>query len=243
MPNPTAAILIIGDEILSGRTQDTNSHYLARELTTIGIDLREVRVVPDERLAIVGAVNDLRARCDDVFTSGGIGPTHDDITADAIAAAFGVAIGVRDDARAVLAAHYARSGIEFNAARQRMARVPEGATLIDNPISAAPGFTLGNVHVMAGVPNIFQAMVASLLPRLTGGQPLLSQSYRVERGEGAIAGPLAALAAEYADLSFGSYPFERDGRYGANLVVRGTDAARIDAAMLRLAALFPLEAG
>ena len=243
MPNPTAAILIIGDEILSGRTQDTNSHYLARELTTIGIDLREVRVVPDERLAIVGAVNDLRARCDDVFTSGGIGPTHDDITADAIAAAFGVAIGVRDDARAVLAAHYARSGIEFNAARQRMARVPEGATLIDNPISAAPGFTLGNVHVMAGVPNIFQAMVASLLPRLTGGQPLLSQSYRVERGEGAIAGPLAALAAEYADLSFGSYPFQRDGRYGANLVVRGTDAARIDAAMLRLAALFPLEAG
>ena len=243
MPNPTAAILIIGDEILSGRTQDTNSHYLARELTTIGIDLREVRVVPDERLAIVGAVNDLRARCDDVFTTGGIGPTHDDITADAIAAAFGVAIGVRDDARAVLAAHYARSGIEFNAARQRMARVPEGATLIDNPISAAPGFTLGNVHVMAGVPNIFQAMVASLLPRLTGGQPLLSQSYRVERGEGAIAGPLAALAAEYADLSFGSYPFQRDGRYGANLVVRGTDAARIDAAMLRLAALFPLEAG
>ena len=243
MPNPTAAILIIGDEILSGRTQDTNSHYLARELTTIGIDLREVRVVPDERLAIVGAVNDLRARCDDVFTSGGIGPTHDDITADAIAAAFGVAIGVRDDARAVLAAHYARSGIEFNAARQRMARVPEGATLIDNPISAAPGFTLGNVHVMAGVPNIFQAMVASLLPRLTGGQPLLSQSYRVERGEGAIAGPFAALAAEYADLSFGSYPFQRDGRYGANLVVRGTDAARIDAAMLRLAALFPLEAG
>ncbi|MFN0115586.1 MAG: competence/damage-inducible protein A [Paracoccaceae bacterium] len=239
MPNPTAAILIIGDEILSGRTRDANAHYLAGELTRIGIDLREIRVVADEHGRIVEAVNVLRAAHAHVFTSGGIGPTHDDITADAIAAAFGVPLAVRDDARAILAAHYARSGLDFNAARQRMARIPPGATLIDNPISAAPGFSLHNVHVMAGVPNIFQAMVASLLPRLAGGDPVLSQTLRVDLGEGVIAEPLAALAAEFADLSFGSYPFVQNGAYGANLVVRGTDAKRLDAAMVRLAALFP----
>ncbi|MFM2356413.1 MAG: hypothetical protein RLZZ528_2149 [Pseudomonadota bacterium] len=239
MANPTAAILIIGDEILSGRTRDSNMFFLAGELGRIGIDLCEVRVVADRHAAIVGAVNALRAAHDHVFTSGGIGPTHDDITADAIAAAFGLPLAVREDARVILAAHYARAGVEFNAARQRMARVPPGAVLIDNPISAAPGFSLGNVHVMAGVPKIFEAMVASLLPRLTGGQPLLSQTLRVDRGEGVIAEPLAALAAEFEDLSFGSYPFVQNGAYGSNLVVRGTDQARLDAAMLRLAALFP----
>ncbi|MEZ5777546.1 MAG: molybdopterin-binding protein [Paracoccaceae bacterium] len=238
MPNPTASILIIGDEILSGRTRDANMHYLAGELAGIGIDLKEVRVVPDDHEAIIGAVNDLRSRFDHVFTSGGIGPTHDDITADAIAAAFGVALDIRADARALLAAHYDRSGMEFNPARQRMARIPEDAHLIDNPISIAPGFSLGNVHVMAGVPDIFRAMVASLLPRLTGGQPLLSQSLRIDRGEGVIAGPLATLAAEFDDLSFGSYPFIQNGAYGSNIVIRGTDASRIDAAMARLAALF-----
>ena len=243
MPNPTAAILIIGDEILSGRTRDANMHYLAGELTRIGIDLREVRVVADDTAAIVAAVNALRAAFDHVFTSGGIGPTHDDITADAVAAAFGMALHVRDDARAILAAHYDRSGLEFNAARRRMARIPEGALLIENPISAAPGFSLENVHVMAGVPDIFKAMVASLLPRLTGGRPVLSQTLRVDRGEGMIAEPLGALAAEFADLSFGSYPFIQNGAYGTNIVVRGTDAARIDAAMGRLAALFPGDAG
>jgi molybdenum cofactor synthesis domain-containing protein len=241
MANPTAAILIIGDEILSGRTRDSNMHFLAGELARIGIDLTEVRMVPDRQAAIVAAVNALRVSHDHLFTSGGIGPTHDDITADAVAAALGLPLAVREDARAVLAAHYARAGVEFNAARQRMARVPEGAVLIDNPVSAAPGFSAGNVHVMAGVPKIFEAMVASLLPRLTGGQPLLSQTLRVDRGEGVIAGPLAALAAEFGDLSFGSYPFVQDGAYGSNLVVRGTDRARIDAAMLRLAALFPRE--
>jgi molybdenum cofactor synthesis domain-containing protein len=239
MPNPTAAILIIGDEILSGRTRDSNMHFLAGELTRVGIDLREVRVVADRREAIVAAVNALRLAWDHVFTSGGIGPTHDDITADCIAEALGVSIGVREDARALLAAHYARSGLEFNAARMRMARIPEGATLIENPISVAPGFSVGNVHVMAGVPNVFQAMVAGLLPGLTGGAPLLSQTLRILRPEGEIAGPLGALAAEYPDLSVGSYPFNRDGVLGANVVIRGTDGVRVEAAMLRLAALFP----
>ena len=206
MSNPTAAILVIGDEILSGRTRDANMHYLAGELATKGIDLKEARIVPDVQDAIVAALNALRARYDHVFTSGGIGPTHDDITADAVAAAFGLPLHVRDDARDLLARHYDRSGLEFNEARMRMARIPEGAVLIDNPISAAPGFSMENVHVMAGVPNIFQAMVASLLPRLTGGRPLLSQTLRIERGEGSVAKPLAALAAEFDDLSFGSYP-------------------------------------
>ena len=237
MSNPTAAILVIGDEILSGRTRDANMHYLAGELATKGIDLKEARIVPDVQDAIVAALNALRARYDHVFTSGGIGPTHDDITADAVAAAFGLPLHVRDDARDLLARYYDRSGLEFNEARMRMARIPEGAVLIDNPISAAPGFSMQNVHVMAGVPNIFQAMVASLLPRLTGGRPLLSQTLRIERGEGSVAKPLAALAAEFDDLSFGSYPFIQNGAYGTNIVVRGSDAGRLDAAMARLAAI------
>ena len=237
--NPTAAILIVGDEILSGRTRDANMHYLAGELNRIGIALKEVRIVSDNHRSIMAAVNALRVAFDHVFTSGGIGPTHDDITADAIAAAFDVAIGVREDARALLAAHYDRNGMEFNTVRLRMARIPEGAELIDNPISAAPGFTLENVHAMAGVPNIFQAMVASLLPRLTGGRPLLSQTLRIMRGEGTIAGPLGDLAEEFSDLSLGSYPFVMNGVFGTNIVIRGDDAARIDAAMSRLAMLFP----
>ncbi|NTT84451.1 competence/damage-inducible protein A [Tabrizicola fusiformis] len=238
MSNPTAAMLVIGDEILSGRTRDSNMHYLAGELTRIGIRLQEARMVADDHGDIVAAVNALRGRYDTVFTSGGIGPTHDDITADAIAAAFGVAIGHRADAMALLQAHYDRSGQPFNEARQRMARIPEGARLIDNPVSIAPGFSLDNVHVMAGVPGIFQAMVASVLPTLTGGAPLLSQSLRVNRGEGEIATPFAALAAEFPDLTMGSYPFNQNGAYGTNLVVRGTDPGRLDAAMVKLVALF-----
>ena len=237
MPNPTAAMLVIGDEILSGRTRDSNTHHLAQALTGRGIRLSEVRVVADDHAAIVAAVNALRAGFDHVFTSGGIGPTHDDITADAVAAAFGAPIGVRDDAHAILRAHYARTGLALNEARLRMARIPEGAVLIDNPISAAPGFSLGNVHVMAGVPAIFEAMVAGLLPTLTGGDPLLSQMVDVARGEGEIAAALADLAARYADLSFGSYPYTRNGAYGTQLVVRGTDAARLDAAVIELAKL------
>jgi len=230
-------MLVIGDEILSGRTRDANMYYLAGELTKRGIDLKEVRVISDMPDAIIKAVNALRAAYDVVITSGGIGPTHDDITADNVAAAFGVPIDVRDDARAILQARYDAMGSELNEARLRMARIPEGAKLIENPISHAPGFSLENVHVMAGVPNIFQAMVTSLLPSLTGGEPVLSQSIRIERGEGDIAGPLADLAREFADLSIGSYPFSSNGIYGSNVVVRGTDGGRIDAAIARLADL------
>ena len=228
MANPRAAMLVIGDEILSGRTRDANMHFLAGEFTKRGIDLCEVRIVSDKRDAIVDAL----------VTSGGIGPTHDDSTADCVAAAFGVGIDVREDARAILAEHYERTGKELNEARLRMARIPDGATLIENPVSAAPGFSIGNVHVMAGVPSVFQAMVASVLPTVTGGAPMLSQSLRVERGEGDIAGPLRVLAEEFEDLSFGSYPFHDGGIYGANIVVRGTDPGRVDQAMTRLCAAF-----
>ena len=238
MPNPSAAMLVIGDEILSGRTRDANMHYLAGQLTERGIDLKEVRVVSDDREAIISATKTLAGNYDHVFTSGGIGPTHDDITADCIAAAFGAHIDVRDDARALLQAHYDRSGQELNAARLRMARIPDGATLIDNPVSTAPGFTLGNVHVMAGVPSVFQAMVASILPTLTGGAPLLSRTLRLMRGEGDLAGPLGQFAADHPELSVGSYPFQKDGIYGSNIVVRGTDAAALDRAMQTLKRLF-----
>lgn len=236
---PSAAMLVIGDEILSGRTRDANMHHLAQELTKHGIALCEVRMVADVRAEIVAAVRALSERWDTVFTSGGIGPTHDDITADAIAEAFGAEIGVREDARTRLQAHYDTQGIELNAARLRMARVPQGADLIDNPISAAPGFRMGNVHVMAGVPSVFQAMVASVLPTLTGGPPMLSQSLDVPRGEGDIAAPLAELALRYAELSVGCYPTYRNGAYGATVVIRGTDPSRLDAAMAELAGLFP----
>ncbi|CUH78462.1 competence/damage-inducible protein A [Tropicibacter naphthalenivorans] len=239
MSNPTAAMLVIGDEILSGRTRDANMHYLAQEFTKHGVDLREVRVVSDDRAAIVDALNALRSAYDVVVTSGGIGPTHDDITADCVAEAFGAHIDVRDDAYALLDAHYKSQGKEFNTARQRMARIPDGATLIDNPVSIAPGFTMENVHVMAGVPSVFQAMVASVLPTLTGGAPLLSQTLRVQRGEGDIAEPLGQFARDYSDLQVGSYPYQQDGVYGSNVVVRGADAARLDAAMVALRALFP----
>lgn len=239
MTNPTAAMLVIGDEILSGRTRDANMYHLAGELTKIGIDLKEVRVVSDDRDAIVRAVKSLSETYVTVITSGGIGPTHDDITADCVAAAFDRKIDVREDARTLLAAHYDCQGVALNEARLQMARIPEGAALIDNPVSVAPGFRLENVHVMAGVPSVFQAMVASVLPDLTGGAPLMSETWRIYLGEGDIAGPLGTLAAEYCDLSIGSYPFQKDGRYGANIVLRGTDAALIATALTRLQKLFP----
>ncbi|MFY0619769.1 competence/damage-inducible protein A [Shimia sp.] len=238
MSNPTAAMLVIGDEILSGRTRDANMHYLAGELTKHGITLSEVRIVADNEDKIVEAVRQLSVSYQCVFTSGGIGPTHDDITSDCVAKAFGRKIDVRDDARELLQKHYDAAGKEFNHARQRMARIPNGASLIDNPVSVAPGFILENVYVMAGVPSVFQAMVASVLPTLTGGEPLLSQTLRVDRGEGEIAGPLAELAQKFSDLSFGSYPFQDNGAYGANVVVRGTDGSRIDAAMADLVGTF-----
>jgi molybdopterin-biosynthesis enzyme MoeA-like protein len=156
-----------------------------------------------------------------------------------MAEAFGAKIDVRADARALLQAHYDRQGVKLNEARLRMARIPDGAILIDNPVSVAPGFTIKNVHVMAGVPAVFQAMVATVLPTLTGGDPLISKTLRIERGEGDIAGPLGALAKAYPDLSLGSYPYQKDGKYGANIVIRGTDGAQVDAAMAELALAFP----
>ena len=236
MPNPTAAMLTIGDEILSGRTRDANLPHLAEALAARGIALREARVVPDVADEIVAAVNALRARYDHVFTSGGIGPTHDDITADAIAAAFGVPIGVREDARAILATNYANPEVELNEARLRMARIPDGATLIDNPVSKAPGFSLGNVHVMAGVPAVFQAMVAGLLPGLTGGRPLLSETrpHRPARGgdrrtapadrRGAPRGRDRQLPVQQRRAVRGEHRRPQRGRRGARR--RGGGAAR-----------------
>lgn len=236
MTNQTAAMLVIGDEILSGRTRDSNMHHLAGRLTEHGLALREVRVVADDHAAIVAGIRALRGH-DHVFTSGGIGPTHDDITADAVADAFGVPITHRADAMALLGAHYAARGMEFNEARRRMARIPDGALLIDNPVSVAPGFTLGNVHVMAGVPKIFEAMLEGVLSTITRGQPLLSRTLRLDRGEGEIATAFAAFNADWPDLQMGSYPFNLNGAYGTNLVLRGHDAARLDAALAALTAL------
>ncbi|MEO0358645.1 MAG: molybdopterin-binding protein [Pseudomonadota bacterium] len=238
MPNPTAAMLVIGDEILSGRTRDANMHHLAGQLTERGIDLTEVRIVSDDKDAIVAAVRALSGSYDHVFSSGGIGPTHDDITADCMAAAFEDQIDVRDDAAAILQAHYDTQGLDFNDARKRMARIPDTAQLIDNPVSKAPGFTIQNVHVMAGVPSVFKAMVESVLPTITGGDPLVSESIRIDRGEGDIAGPLANIAQSYSDLSIGSYPFQKDGKYGANIVIRGTDAAQVADAIAATKAAF-----
>jgi molybdenum cofactor synthesis domain-containing protein len=238
---PTAAMLVIGDEVLSGRTQDTNTNHLAKRMTELGIAMREARVSPDEEAEIIRHVDELRARYSYVFTSGGIGPTHDDITADCIAKAFGVSIDVREDARAILAAHYDDPGA-LNAARLRMARIPEGAELILNPVSQAPGFRLGNVFVMAGVPAIFQAMVESAAPMLTGGAPMLSWSFRVPVPEGVIAEPLGRLAVEWPRVSFGSYPFYRGG-LGTTLVARCADRAMLEQAAEALrATLFDLQA-
>ena len=239
MTAPTAAMLVIGDEILSGRTRDANMNHLAKKLTEKGVRFLEARVVSDDHDAIVSAVRALRDSHDHVFTSGGIGPTHDDITAEAVADAFSTPIDIRADALAILQDHYDRGGIEMNDARRRMARVPDCAKLIDNPISAAPGFTIGNVHVMAGVPAIFEAMVATVLATLDGGAPLMSETIRLELPEGEIAGPLSELAARYPGLSFGSYPYFSNGNPGANVVIRGTDAAEIQSALTELCERLP----
>lgn len=224
----TAAVLVIGDEILSGRTKDANMGFLAERLTELGIRLREARVVPDVPEEIVAAVNALRARYDYVFTTGGIGPTHDDITAECIAQAFGVPLLRHPEAVRRLEAHYEPG--QLNEARLRMTNVPEGGTLIDNPVSAAPGFRIGNVHVMAGVPRIMQAMFDGIAPTLAGGDRVLSRTVTCNLGEGVIAAGLGAIAAEYPDLSVGSYPYFRAGTFGTSLVLRGTDAVRLSAA-------------
>ena len=228
----TAAILIIGDEILSGRTQDTNTNTLARFLVVRGIDVMEARVVADDTGAIVEALNALRSRYDYVLSTGGIGPTHDDITADAVAAAFGVPLREHPQALALLEARY---GDDLNAARRRMARVPDGGELIDNPVSGAPGFTIGNVFVLAGVPSIMRGMLEGVGPRLPSGVPVVSRTVVVEgTGEGVIAEPLERVARGRRELSLGSYPFFTPERYGSNLVVRGRDPAEVDAAVAEL---------
>ena len=227
MANPTAAMIVIGDEILSGRTRDANMYYLATALTNVGIDLKEVRVVSDEPSDIITAVNALRAKYGTVFTSGGIGPTHDDITADCIATAFGVAINVREDAKIALSANYPNGMADLTEARLRMARIPDGASLIDNEVSKAPGFTLDNVHVMAGVPKVFNCMVDWLLPHLNKGSPLISSTIRVLQPESKLAVPLGRVAKQFPDLSLGSYPFYEGGAYGSNLVIRGVDADQV----------------
>lgn len=237
MSQPSAAMIVIGDEILSGRTRDSNLYHLAGQLTAHGLRLTEARVIADDHAGIVATVRELSARCDHVMTSGGIGPTHDDITADAVAEALSASIDIRDDARAILAKYYAAKGQELNDARLRMARIPDGAALIDNPVSGAPGFSLGNVHVMAGVPKIFEAMLAGLLPTLTGGDPLLSRAVNLTRGEGDVADALGAIAARYPALSIGSYPWIRDGRHGTQIVLRGNDEAALDAAKQEVACL------
>ena len=226
----TAAFVCIGDEILSGRTRDANLGFIAERLVEAGIRLREARVVRDDEDEIAGTVRELSARYDHVFTSGGIGPTHDDITCDSVAKSFGLA--VRHDPEAVrrMEAHAKRAGLELNEARMRMARTPEGAALIRNPVSAAPGFTVGNVHVMAGVPRIFQAMVKELLPTLRGGAKMLSVSVVSNLGEGAVAAGLGDIQARYPDVDIGSYPYFRAGSFGTTLVLRGVDRARIEAA-------------
>ena len=235
MSNPTAAMIVIGDEILSGRTQDTNSNHLAQQLTLMGVDLEEIRVVSDDEAQIIDAVNTLRMKYTNVFTSGGIGPTHDDITADCIAKAFDVSIDVRADARAALAKNYKSPDIELTETRLRMARIPDGADLIDNPVSKAPGFSMENVHVMAGVPTIFRAMLAGLLPKLTSGKEVLSETVSLKMKEGDIAKQLGVIAKNHPDTSIGSYPYYDNGAFGCNLVIRSPNATRVSevAALIR----------
>ncbi|MEM9428832.1 MAG: molybdopterin-binding protein [Pseudomonadota bacterium] len=237
MANPTAAMLVIGDEILSGRTRDANMHHLAHCLSGRGIDLREVRIVGDTEEGIVTALNALRTTHDHVFTSGGIGPTHDDITAECVATAFGVPLDVREDARAILATNYPGGEADLTPARLRMARIPEGGTLIENPVSKAPGFRIGNVWVMAGVPVIFAAMLDAVLGELEAGTALLSESVRIERGESDVADALGRIAAAHPDVSIGSYPFQRDGRFGTDIVLRALARAPLDAATNAVRAL------
>mgnify|MGYP003664027020 CR=1 FL=1 len=226
----TAAALAIGDELLSGRTKDKNIGHLAELLTAAGIELEEVRIVPDEQDRIVEALNALRSRYDYVFTSGGIGPTHDDITADAVAAAFGVACTHDADALALLGAHYAERGMEFTDARKRMARMPVGSRHIDNPVSRAPGFVTGNVYVMAGVPSVFQAMLDNVLPTLNTGVKILSGKVECPYGEGDIGDPLSAVAKAHPDVNIGSYPRFSGDKFSTEIVIRGRDRAAIEAA-------------
>ena len=230
----TAAVLIIGDEILSGRTQDTNLNFIAKYLGTYGVDLAEARVVPDIKDEIITALNALRAKYDYVITTGGIGPTHDDITADCVAEAFGVKLYEHPE---IIEMMRSRWQGELNAARRRMARVPEGGTLVKNAVQGPPGFQIGNVFVLAGVPAVMRSMMDDVVPRLRTGAVVIARTVRVEgAGEGVIAEPLAALAKSHPDLSIGSYPFFGPQGYGSNLVVRGRDGALVEATVDELIA-------
>lgn len=233
---PTAALLIIGNEILSGRTQDANLAFIAKHLGTLGIRFREVRVVPDEEAEIVAAVNALRARYTYVFTTGGIGPTHDDITAECIAKAFDVALIRNPEAVRRLETHYAGTGM-LNEARLRMANTPEGAVLIDNPVSTAPGFQIGNVFVMAGVPVIMQAMLTGIGDRLVGGPVVKTKSVASAVPEGSFADALRAIAAEHPAIDIGSYPAFRQGKVSTALVLRGTDCDLLEQVTQRVVAM------
>jgi molybdenum cofactor synthesis domain-containing protein len=231
----TAAVLVIGDEILSGRTQDTNTNAIARFLAALGIDLKEVRVVGDVEGEIVAGLNALRARYDFVFTTGGIGPTHDDITADAVARAFAVGIGYHPDAYALLEKRYPPG--EFNEMRKRMARIPDGAGLVANSVSGAPGFHIGNVYVMAGVPMVMRAMLEAIAPQLPRDVAVTSVTVEAAIPEGTIAPGLAQLQKAHSDVAIGSYPFYREGTaqpFGAQLVIRGRDAGAVEAATAAL---------
>ena len=240
MTNPTACLLIIGNEVLYGRTKDANLQFLGTRLGEIGIPLREVRVIPDVPETIIGTVNAVRAKFTYVFTTGGIGPTHDDITAECISRAFGVPWEQHPEAMALLAAHYAsrEPPAEFNAARQRMATMPRGARLIPNPVSVAPGFIIGNVHVMAGVPRIMQAMFEQLAPSLQGGTPVQSRAvHAAGLLEGRIAEGLGEIQARFPKVEIGSYPYYRENGGGVALVAKGTDVALLDAAIVEITAL------
>ena len=227
----TAAVLVIGDEILSGRTKDKNVGFLADCLTEIGIDLKEVRIVPDEELEIVAAVNALRGRYTYVFTTGGIGPTHDDITAESVAKAFGVAIDYHPRAVEIMRARIVQTGGVMNEARMRMTRVPTGATLVLNKISAAPGFWIGNVIVMAGIPSVMQAMFEYVVPQLKTGSKMLSDSIRADCREGDIGTELGAIAKKFPEVVIGSYPFVDENNYAnTNVVVRSRHPQRLAAA-------------
>jgi molybdenum cofactor synthesis domain-containing protein len=225
----TACLIIIGNEILSGRTKDENLAFIAKRLNERGIRLREVRVIPDIEATIVETVNTCRAAFDYVFTTGGIGPTHDDITADSVAKAFGVENRLNDEAYRLLLDYY-KDPEKINDARIRMAHTPVGAALIHNPISLAPGFQMENVFVMAGVPRIMQVMFDGLGDRLVGGKPLQSVAIDARMPEGALAKGLGEVQARFADVDIGSYPYFREGAVGCTLVLRGADASRLSAA-------------
>ncbi len=227
---PTAAVLLIGDEILSGRTKDKNLGFIADYMTALGIDLREARLVPDVEEEIVAALNVLRQRYTYVFTTGGIGPTHDDITADAVARAFGVPCEHDPRAVEILLAYFKEMGREANEARMRMARMPRGASLIENPVSRAPGFQMGNVFVMAGVPKIMNAMMEDVATRLTRGVPMTSKTVEFRGGEGDAAKPLGEIQKAYPSVVIGSYPFQAPDGFATNLVLRSRDEATLEQA-------------